>query len=147
MCRLSVSKFQRKSRVLGPGTRCVVWFHGCSRNCPDCIAKSMNEATDFELMTPEELAERVLAVAGIEGITLSGGEPFEQNIPAMCDFLDLLRRGSDLSVMAYSGYLLSELQADPGKRRLLPFLDILVDGPYRRELNDGSLWKGSATRI
>ena len=146
MVLLAVSRFQPKSGVLGPGKRCVVWFHGCSRNCPDCIAASMNKSAEFESLTPEALAERILAVDGIEGITLSGGEPFEQDIRSMCGFLDLIRRKSNLSVMAYSGYLFAELEADPEKSRLLPFLDILVDGPYLRGLNDGSLWKGSSNQ-
>ena len=146
MSSLFVSKFQQKSRVLGPGTRCVVWFHGCSRNCPECIARTMNDAADFEVLMPEDLAERILSIDEIEGITLSGGEPFEQDMQAMFDLLNRLRRQSSLSVMVYSGYLLTELQADPEKSRLLPLLDILVDGPYRHELNDGSLWKGSSNQ-
>lgn len=146
MSSLTVSRFQQKSCVLGPGTRCVVWFHGCSRNCPECIARTMNEAADFEVLTPESLAERILAIDGIEGITLSGGEPFEQDMQAMFDFLNGIRRQSSLSVMVYSGFLLPELQSDPEKSRLLPLLDILVDGPYRHELNDGSLWKGSSNQ-
>lgn len=146
MNSLAISKFQQKSRVLGPGTRCVVWFHGCSRNCPECIARTMNDAADFETMPPELLAERILKIDGIEGITLSGGEPFEQDMPAMHDFLSRIRRQSSLSVMVYSGYLLTELRSDPEKSRILPLLDILVDGPYQHELNDGSLWKGSSNQ-
>ena len=146
MCHLAVSKFQERTKVLGPGDRTVIWFHGCSRNCPECIARTMNESPEFESLTPDQLAERVLAVEGTEGITLSGGEPFEQDIPAMHDFLNLIRRKSPLSVMVYSGYLLSELKADAEKSLLLPFLDILVDGPYVNERNDGSLWKGSSNQ-
>lgn len=146
MPQLHISKFQEKSKVLGPGVRCVVWFHGCSRHCPQCIAKTMNESRDFESLSPDRLAERVLSIAGIEGLTISGGEPFDQDVQAMYDFLGAIRQNSNLSVMAYSGYLRAELEADPEKSRLLQFLDILVDGPYRHEQNDGSLWKGSANQ-
>ena len=146
MQQLHISKFQEKSKVLGPGVRCVIWFHGCARHCPKCIAKTMNESQDFESLSPSRLAERVLSITGIEGLTISGGEPFEQDVQAMCEFLDTIRQKSNLSLMAYSGYLRAELEADSEKSRLLPFLDILVDGPYRDEQNDGSLWKGSANQ-
>ena len=68
----------------------------------------MNESRDFESLSPNRLAERVLSIAGIEGLTISGGEPFDQDVQAMYDFLGAIRQNSNLSVMAYSGYLRAE---------------------------------------
>ena len=131
--------------VLGPGTRAVVWFHGCPRNCPGCIASGMNASSDFERYTPEELSCRVLEVDGIEGLTVSGGEPFAQNAELMGEFLSAVRK-TGLSVMAYTGYLREEIEADENKRHLLEFIDVLVDGPYVEGEDHGELWRGSANQ-
>lgn len=143
---LLVDRFQERTRVLGPGLRAVVWFHGCTRNCPGCVAAEMNASTDFQTCTPGELAERVRAVTDIEGLTISGGEPFQQNPVAMRSFLEQIRTHSSLSVMLYTGYRLGELRKDPERAHLLELLDILVDGPYREDLDHGELWRGSSNQ-
>ena len=143
---LQIDRFQERTHVLGPGARAAVWLHGCSRNCPGCVAAEMNHSDDFTLSTPEALAERVKAVDGIEGVTLSGGEPFQQSLEALGRFLALVRADTRLSVMVYSGYLLDELKADARTRPLLDYIDILVDGPYLQEQDHGELWRGSSNQ-
>lgn len=84
--------------------------------------------------------------SGAEGITLLGGEPFAHAAAAR-----LANRAQEegLSVMTFSGYELEVLQAGtiPWANDLLAATDILVDGPYRRELPDASRrWIGSANQ-
>ena len=80
---------------------------------------------------------------GIEGITLSGGEPFEQPEPCARLLFEARRRG--LSTMAFTGYTREELllAPDPHVREMLDRLDVLVDGPYVAELACDDLWRGS----
>lgn len=144
--QLLVDRIQEKTKALGPGCRAVVWFHGCSRGCPGCIAAEMNRSEEFESCTPQQLADRVCALEGIEGITLSGGEPMDQPAGAMAEFLRQIRARTGLSVMVYTGYLLDELKTMPGKPEILGMIDILVDGPYRQELDHGELWRGSSNQ-
>lgn len=122
---LFVDRFKDLTNALGPGTRSVVWFHGCSRRCKGCLAKEMNASRDCEVISPADLAARVIAVNGVEGLTISGGEPFEQNPEALRTFLSIVRQRSDLSIMAYTGYLLEELREDSQRRELLDFVDVL----------------------
>ena len=143
---LHVDRMQEKTKALGPGCRAVVWFHGCSRGCPGCIAAEMNLRDDFETYTPLQLAERICSIEGIEGVTLSGGEPMDQPAEALAEFLRLVRNRTDLSVMLYTGYLLDELKRMPGRPEILGLLDILVDGPYMRDLDHGELWRGSSNQ-
>lgn len=143
---LHVDRIQEKTNALGPGCRAVVWFHGCSRGCPGCIAAEMNRSDEFELYTPLQLADRVCAIEGIEGITLSGGEPLEQPADALAEFLRLVRDRTGLSIMLYTGYSLDELKRMPGRAEVLGMLDILIDGPYRQELDHGELWRGSSNQ-
>ncbi len=142
---LLVDRIKDHTTVLGPGNRVVVWFHGCTRRCPGCIASGMNCSADYVRYAPEELSSRVLAVEGVEGVTISGGEPFDQNPRSMTVFLSSVC-AAGLSVMAYTGYLREELEADKDKCGLLGFIDILVDGPYVECEDHGELWRGSANQ-
>lgn len=143
--KLYVDRIKERTKVLGPGTRVVIWFHGCPRKCPGCVALEMNESTDYDSLTSDELTCRVLAIPDVEGVTISGGEPFAQDVEAMDSFLSAVR-DADLSVMAYTGYLREELESDAGKRALLRYVDILVDGPYVESEDHGELWRGSANQ-
>ena len=143
---LQVDRIQEKTRALGPGCRAVVWFHGCSRGCPGCVAAEMNSRNDFETCPPLQLAERICSIEGIEGVTLSGGEPMEQPTEALAEFLQLVQVRTGLSIMLYTGYLLDELKQMPGKPEILNMLDILVDGPYMQDLDHGELWRGSSNQ-
>ena len=140
---LLIDRIQGHTQTLGPGVRAVVWFHGCSRKCPGCIAANMNISTDFEQSTPGDLLESIKSTDDIEGITISGGEPFDQNIGALHEFLHGIKTETNLSVMAYTGYLMKELVENRQTRGLLRYIDILVDGPYVQSLDFGQLWRGS----
>jgi uridine kinase len=75
------------------------------------------------------------------GLTLTGGEPFEQG-EALAPLAQAARRRG-LTVWAYSGYLFEELLGNP----LLRHCDVLVDGPFERDKRDPDLpWRGSANQ-
>lgn len=142
---LMVDRIKNCTEALGPGKRLAVWFHGCRRNCHGCIAAEMNASSDYECYTPEQLLERVRSVSGVEGVTVSGGEPFDQ--PR--EDLELFLHGvvnCGLTVMVYTGYLIEELENDLQAQRLLSHVDILIDGPYRELEDHGELWRGSGNQ-
>lgn len=105
----------------------------------------MNSSSDYSEFESGALSDRVLSVEGVEGITLSGGEPFAQDPEAMRDFLSAIR-SDGRSVMAFTGYLLEELESDGTRRDLLGLVDILVDGPYVESEDHGELWRGSSNQ-
>jgi anaerobic ribonucleoside-triphosphate reductase activating protein len=97
-----------------------------------------------------QLAREVLQVTELQGITLSGGEPFAQ-AAGLADVLYLVaRRRPDLTVICYSGFTRAQIERqgarDGGVRRLLRRLDVLIDGQYRHELNDSRGLRGSANQ-
>lgn len=142
---LTVDRIQNRTKVLGPGVRTAVWFHGCPRHCPGCIASSMNVSSTFSEFSPEELSGRVLSVEGAEGVTLSGGEPFAQDPEAMGSFLSAVRAVGS-GVMVYTGFQIEELESDAALRGLLPYIDLLVDGPYMENEDHGERWRGSSNQ-
>ena len=142
-------KIARKTgycKVLGPGGRAVVWFHGCSRNCDGCIARSMNLSADFEECTSEELYNWILSCNTIEGVSISGGEPLEQNLEELTAFLQKLKNDSrNLSVILFTGFTYDEIVSSP-RKDVLSFIDVLIDGTYQKELNDDIGLRGSSNQ-
>ena len=92
-----------------------------------------------------DLAEDILSQPHIEGVTLSGGEPFLQ-AAALADLLDIvLKRRPELTVISFTGYL-REALSWPDAERLIDKLDLLIDGPYVKELNDNIGMRGSSNQ-
>lgn len=99
-----------------------------------------------ELLPPGAIAAEIV-FSRPDGITISGGEPFLQ----AAELADMLRKVADLSgekpgVIIYTGYTLEELETLPGAQELLALTDILIDGPYIRELDDGKSLRGSSNQ-
>lgn len=145
--RLSVARRLDRCTVLGPGARAVVWVQGCPLRCRGCVAA---ETLPFEGGTPytvAQLADWLCELPDVEGVTLSGGEPFSQ-AAALAALLDAVRaRRPGFSAMAYSGFRHEALRkGDPDRRALLSRLDLLVDGPYVASRHAALRWRGSANQ-
>ncbi|MBR4570361.1 MAG: radical SAM protein [Candidatus Riflebacteria bacterium] len=144
---LKIARKTECCKVLGPGDRAVIWFYGCSRNCDGCIAKSMNHSEIFAECTPEDLYEWVKNCNNIEGLSISGGEPLEQNIDDLIVFLKKVKSDSrKLSVILFTGFTYDEIVQSELKI-VLPFIDVLIDGTYKKDLNDDAGLRGSSNQV
>lgn len=136
----------REPRVttLGPGCRYGIWVAGCHRNCPGCIAPDSHDMTKGDPIDTGALAWKII-LSDAEGITISGGEPFLQ-AEALSELVRTIRSKRDMGVIVYTGFLLEELQTLPHAHSLLAQTDLLIDGPYIRELDDGKSLRGSCNQ-
>lgn len=144
---LRLHRFLAHTRAEGPGERACIWVQGCPIRCPGCAVPSTWPTDGGHSVSPEGLARRILAGPPVEGVTLVGGEPFEQ--ASGLAVLGEILRGKGLSVVTFTGYTLEELLAHSGSGRaeLLRVTDLLIDGSYRRELADLSRpWVGSSNQ-
>lgn len=133
------------SRANGPGVRAVVWFQGCSLGCPGCFNPATHDPAAGTPARTAEVAETILAHGPhIEGLSISGGEPFQQP-EALLDLLERLA-GSDLSRLVFSGYSLEEVHRLPLGGRILGHIDVLVAGRYRASGHLGRGVLGSANQ-
>jgi anaerobic ribonucleoside-triphosphate reductase activating protein len=116
--------------TLGPGNRAVVWVQGCSLRCTGCMVPETWDAAGGYQVNPLELAQQIAALPDIEGITISGGEAFQQ-ASAVAALLEPLK-ASGLNSWLYTGYRIEELVAmnSPEVDRLLSLTDVLVDGRF-----------------
>jgi anaerobic ribonucleoside-triphosphate reductase activating protein len=98
-----------RSTVNGPGERAVVWFQGCDLHCRGCFNLASHPFDRDRDKPAEEVAEWILSCHAIEGVTFSGGEPFQQagDLRRLCEYIKLRR--PDFSVGVFSGYTRQEL--------------------------------------
>jgi len=127
---LNVADIETHSVSNGPSVRFVIWVQGCPFRCHGCSNGDFLEFRPAQLMPVSLLTSRILDTPGIEGITLSGGEPMSQ-AEALVKLVSPLK-SAGLSVVCFSGYTVEELQmsSNPWQTRLLKLIDILIDGRY-----------------
>lgn len=132
MPHLNLAHWCVTEAVNGPGRRFTVWVQGCPRRCPGCFNPTLQAEVPRQWIAADALAEACAAAGPVDGVTLSGGEPFAQaaGLTAFLRELDALR-GAVPPVIAFSGYTLGELRRGPRAwSELLARVDLLVDGPF-----------------
>lgn len=144
--KVRVAGVVKESVVDGPGLRFVVFAQGCPHRCPGCQNPQTWDPAGGTEVAVDELVEQVMANPLLKGVTLSGGEPFQQ-AGAFSRLGEEVRK-LGLDVVTYTGYtwerLLAAAQDDPETRRLIEASDYIVDGPYVEGLKDLALpFRGS----
>lgn len=151
------------SIVDGPGIRFGVFMQGCSHHCPKCHNPKSQPHVKAVEYTVAEIIEEFENAESCAGVTLSGGEPFEQ-AEAVAELAQALK-DKGLDVWCYSGYLFEDLLAiangedaagasefcnkkhAQGVNKLLHNIDVLVDGEFKNDLKSyDALYRGSTNQ-
>lgn len=141
---LRISGIERESIVDGDGIRYVIFTQGCPHHCPGCHNPQTHSFDAGKLINTDELLADISKRKDyIDGITLSGGEPFCQS--GQCSVIAEQARKMGLTVWCYTGYLFEELYGR--NDRLLNHIDILVDGPFIQQKRSLALqFRGSTNQ-
>jgi anaerobic ribonucleoside-triphosphate reductase activating protein len=143
--RVALHAICPRSVANGPGERFVIWVQGCVRHCPGCFNPKAQELLDpyshdfipptspgwFDVRDLVDIIRKEHHQAPLEGITLSGGEPFDQP-EAMYELFQGVRQ-IGLTVLVFSGYLLGQLIGNESTRKFIEpdsMIDVLIDGPF-----------------
>jgi len=125
-----ISGVIQESIVDGPGMRATVFFQGCPHHCEGCHNPQTHDPAGGTEQEISELLKPVLENILLDGVTLSGGEPFMQADAA----LEVAKAAHEngLSVWTYTGYTFEEIAAsnNPVWQALLNETDVLVDGKF-----------------
>ena len=141
---LNIFDFSEGSRALGPGLRCIIWVQGCPFKCEFCTSPEGLPIEDNILVEIDKLAENIINNVAIQGITLSGGEPFLQ-AAKLVKLINKIDK-PELDLIVYTGYTLDKLNWQAAKD-LLALTDVLIDGQYVEELNDNKGLRGSSNQV
>ncbi len=147
---LELNKAHWPVTVLGPGRRIGLWVQGCTIHCPGCISQDTWPKDPSKTIPVRDLVAwcKRVAVPAPDGVTISGGEPFEQpeGLRALLEGLIAWRRDErlDFDILCYSGFPLRTLERRHAK--LMVMLDAIVPEPYVDALPLGKVWRGSSNQ-
>jgi len=144
---LQLNKAHWPVTVLGPGRRIGLWVQGCTIGCRGCVSQDTWPGDASKAIPVRELLAwcKRSAAGGLDGVTISGGEPFEQpaGLAALLAGLHRWRDEAllDFDILCYSGYPLKTLERKHAK--LLALLDAIVPEPFVESVPVTHLWRGS----
>lgn len=123
---------------LGPGERVCVWTQGCQKQCAGCISEDLQPAMgeDIQEAVLYQIVKQLRQQCNCTGLTISGGDPFEQPT-ALLTLLKLVRNEFN-DILVYTGFTIEEIyEGVVGKEGIecLGLIDVLIDGRYLKHLN------------
>lgn len=127
---IHISRLHFPVTTLGPGRRIGIWLQGCSIRCPGCISADTWDANKGRATVEGVMAHLAQWLPQAEGITISGGEPFEQP-EALVALLVALRNTTPADILVYSGKPIEQLT--PVLRHAAGLIDALVSDPFDLE--------------
>lgn len=144
---IEINKAHFPVTVLGPGRRIGLWLQGCSIRCRGCVSQDTWPQDPARAMPVADLLAwcRRTSRNALDGVTISGGEPFDQPraLAALLDGLVRWRKtdGLEFDILCYSGHSMKMLKKQHAG--LLGRIDALIPEPYADGRPLGSLWCGS----
>jgi anaerobic ribonucleoside-triphosphate reductase activating protein len=145
---LQLSRLHVPVTVLGPGRRLGIWTQGCTIGCAGCVSRDTwpAQVAGRPAVPVADVLAWCAAQDGLDGVTISGGEPSEQPaaLAALVQGLADLRRARGWDLLCYTGVEEDEFaRRCPGPYRLL---DGVITGPYRAARPTDLVWRGSANQ-
>lgn len=132
-------RIYHNSTVDGPGRRSVVQVSGCSIRCQGCYVPQTHKRENGVRVSITSIVSEILAKRSEhDGVTILGGEPFDQPGPVAELTARLKRQALHLTI--YTGYSLEALikKKEPNVDYILSQTDLLIDGPYIREIGENA---------
>lgn len=126
--------------TLGPGNRLCIWTIGCAKRCFKCMSE------ELQRFDPESDIDIIAALStydfsSMNGVTISGGEPFLQ----LDELLKLVTylSGYFADILIYTGLQYEELKENPKAQEIFSKIAVLIDGEYIHTRNRNEKLRGS----
>lgn len=136
---IRIASIEPESTIDGEGWRYVIFTQGCNHNCKGCHNPQTHDFNSGKLVSDSELISQIQENPLLDGITLSGGDPFFQaeniiNLAKQCKDLGL-------TVWAYTGFIFEDFlnfknncktdsRINQAMLDLLQYIDVVVDGRF-----------------
>ena len=129
----------------GPGFRTSIYCAGCAHHCPGCHNPQSWDFNAGKEMSVEELLE-IIKEDEFSNVTFSGGDPLYQ-VGAFTELARRIKEETGKTIWCYTGFTYEEVLADESLSQILPYLDVLVEGPFIQELRTTELpFRGSSNQ-
>ena len=143
---MQIDRIYYPVQTLGYGKRIGIWTIGCTHHCKNCANPELWQPNPDKNISVDEIMECVSTIAAADGITITGGEPFEQP-EELYTLVKKLNTTGYHDILVYSGYTIEELH-EKGElvKTILKEIGVLVDGLYLDLLNDNKSFRGSSNQ-
>lgn len=128
------------SLVNGDGIRYVIFLQGCTHGCVGCQNTDTWAINGGREMSVEEIIDDILKRPLIDGITLSGGEPFMQQAECVKLIKKLPKRLAN--VWIYTGFTYDTIK----NSELANLADFIVDGKFEIDKRVAGWYGGSSNQ-
>ncbi|MBR5803184.1 MAG: anaerobic ribonucleoside-triphosphate reductase activating protein [Bacteroidaceae bacterium] len=142
---LAILRIIEDTMVDGPGFRTAVYAAGCTHHCLGCHNPQSWDIHAGNRMDIEDILDPIMADPFAD-VTFTGGDPMMQP-EGFTQLAQAIKERSSKSIWCYTGYTYEQLLAMPAQRKLLNYIDVLVDGPFIQKLRDEQLrFRGSSNQ-
>ena len=133
------------SRVNGPGLRFVLWTQGCTKGCSECFNPETWSNAIYKELSPTQIFELIKNFE-VDGITISGGDPLEQEDELLELLMLLSTCNFKKGVILFSGFTRAEISSNIIREKCLSYIDVLIDGRYEKNLKVDFSLRGSSNQ-
>ena len=139
--RIAINKLHFPVTTLGYGRRLGIWTQGCSIHCPGCVSRDTWDAAPHHAIELDVLIKGCGDwLEGADGVTISGGEPFDQP-EALRELLIRLRARHTGDLLVFSGYPNEHLFTRHAE--ILAHADVLISEPFDARAGQTLALRGS----
>ena len=129
----------------GPGLRTSIYCADCDHHCPGCHNPQSWDRNGGHEATVDELLE-IIKADEFSNVTFTGGDPLYQ-VEAFTELAKRIKEETSKTIWCYTGFTYEEILANERLSAILPYIDVLVDGPFILELRDPELlFRGSSNQ-
>lgn len=143
---MNYAKINSMDIANGDGIRVSIFFSGCVHHCKNCFNRELWDFDYGEHFTPETIftIKNLLSPRYIRGLSVLGGEPFNQDAEEFFEFLKEIKTAyPEKDIWVWTGYSFKDVE----KADALEYIDYLIDGRFIEEKKDLTLrFRGSSNQ-
>lgn len=129
----------------GEGLRTSIYFAGCKHYCKGCHNPQSWDMNGGYEVTIDYLLD-IIKADEFANVTFSGGDPLCQ-CDAVTELARRIKEETNKTIWCYTGFTYEEILDNAWLSQILPYIDVLVDGPFIEELKTTELpFRGSSNQ-
>lgn len=142
---LQILKILEQTMADGPGLRISIYCAGCLHHCPGCHNPQSWDMNGGRRMSIDEIMA-IIKDDEFSNVTFTGGDPFYQ-VEGFTELARRIKNETGKTIWCWTGFTYEEILADKNLAQMLPYLDVLVDGPYIEAKKEPGLhFRGSSNQ-
>ena len=146
---MNYATIKRYDIANAPFVNTTIFFSGCLFKCKGCfnkIAQNFDYGQEFN-KEAEDIFLSYVSDENVKGACILGGEPFQQDLNILLNFLKRIKEETGKPIWLWSGYTFEELIKDDLKLDILSYIDVLIDGQFEIAKRDLTLkYRGSSNQ-